>query len=85
MKLRITGPLAWLCATILAGCGSTGKLSDISLWPFGQAREQEHSRTPPGASTYQCPGGRQFYVRDLENGNAAWLTLPDRDLRTGEG
>lgn len=53
----------------------------MRLWPFGQDKEQERSRTPAGASAYQCPGGKQFYVRSLENGNAVWLSLPDRDLR----
>ena len=34
-------------------------------------------------------GGKRFYVRDLENGAAAWLILPDRQVRldkmTGAG
>lgn len=81
MKRGFLPSFALLCAALVAGCSGTGSLGSISLWPFGQDRERERSRTPQGATAYQCPGGRQFYVRNLENGNAVWLTLPDRDLR----
>lgn len=81
MKHKVIRPFASLCAAFLASCGGLESIGNVSLWPFGEGKEQERSRTPPGATAYQCQGGKQFYVRDLENGNAAWLTLPDRDMR----
>lgn len=81
MKHKFIRSLALLCIPVLAGCGGLGSISRINLWPFAEGQAQERSRTPPGATAYQCQGGRQFYVRDLENGGAAWVTLPDRDLR----
>lgn len=36
---------------------------------------------PPNSTEYQCNGGKRFYVRYLDNGAAAWLIYPDREVR----
>lgn len=61
----------------LAGCGSV----NVNLWPFGGEDRPERSRVPANATAYQCDGGRTLYVRMLENGGAAWVILPDREIR----
>ncbi|MDD5249321.1 MAG: hypothetical protein PHY45_10065 [Rhodocyclaceae bacterium] len=65
---------AMAVALILSGCGG------VNLWPFGGEKLQEHSRVPANATAYQCDGGKRFYVRTLDDG-AAWLILPDREIR----
>jgi membrane-bound inhibitor of C-type lysozyme len=59
---------------LFAGC------SGMSIWPFGSKGEQL-SGPPANATEYQCEGRKGFYVRDLENGAAAWLIYPDREVR----
>lgn len=51
------------------------------LWPFGEERNLERSRVPPNSVTYQCAGGKRFYLRLLDNGAAAWVILPEREFR----
>jgi hypothetical protein len=58
----------------LAGCGG------VKLWPFGDG-PKELSRAPADATAYRCEGGRQLYVRLLEGGAAAWVILPEREIR----
>lgn len=58
-----------------------GACSSVNLWPFSGAGEQDQSRTPPGATAYQCEGGKRLYVRYLDNGTAAWVILPEREFR----
>ena len=70
---RIIFALAIAAAT--AGCGS------INVWPLGGGEAKERSRAPANAVEYQCPGGKRFHVRWLDGGNAAWLILPDREVR----
>jgi hypothetical protein len=66
---------ALLCLGLaLAGCG------DVKLWPFGGG-PTELSRAPADATAYRCEGGRQLYVRLLEGGAAAWVILPEREIR----
>ena len=78
MKHRITRAAALACATLmLSACGSVS----VNLWPFGGDKEQDPSRTPAGASAYQCEGGKRLFVRYLDNGAAAWVILPDREFR----
>src|SRR5512146_2528016 len=60
---------------LLPGCGS------VSLWPFGDKGNADQSLVPADATEYQCAGGRRFYVRFLDNGNAAWIIFPDREYR----
>jgi len=62
---------------VLSGCGSVS----LNLWPFEGDKEQDVSRTPPGASAYACEGGKHLYVRYLDNGAAAWVILPEREFR----
>jgi membrane-bound inhibitor of C-type lysozyme len=57
----------------LAGCGS--------IWPFGGDKAGERPRAPPNSTEYQCDGGKRFYLRYLENGAAAWVIFPDREIR----
>lgn len=69
-------PLA--LSLLVAGCGS---VSTPNLWPFGGETNQERSRVPPNSATYQCDGGKRFYLRMLDNGAAAWVILPEREFR----
>ena len=41
----------------------------------------ERSREPENATAYRCDGGRKLYVRMLDAGAAAWVILPERELR----
>ena len=78
MKHRITRAAALACATLtLSACGSV----NLNLWPFGGDKEQDPSRTPAGATAYQCEGGKRLFVRYLDNGAAAWVILPEREFR----
>ena len=78
MKHRITRVTALAGATlVLSACGSMS----MNLWPFGGGKEQDPSRTPAGATAYQCEGGKRLFVRYLDNGAAAWVILPDREFR----
>ncbi|MDA0276869.1 MAG: MliC family protein [Proteobacteria bacterium] len=54
--------------------------SNINVWPFSEDKV-ERSRVPANATAYQCDGGRKLYVRMLENGAAAWVILPEREIR----
>jgi hypothetical protein len=76
--------VAW--PLLLAGCGG---MSMPSLWPFGEESNVERSRVPANSVTYQCAGGKRFYLRSLDNGAAAWVILPEREFRLdklpGEG
>jgi membrane-bound inhibitor of C-type lysozyme len=69
--------LIFVLLALLAGCG---KVSMPSLWPFGDSTA-ERSREPENATAYRCDGGRKLYVRMLDNGAAAWVILPERELR----
>lgn len=74
--MRISAATFAVFATLgLSGCGS------VDLWPFGGEDRPERSRTPANATAYQCDGGRKLYVRMLDNGAAAWVILPEREIR----
>jgi membrane-bound inhibitor of C-type lysozyme len=78
MKHPITRMAALTCATLtLSACSSVS----VDLWPFGGGKEQDLSRTPPGATAYTCEGGKRLFVRYLDNGAAAWVILPEREFR----
>lgn len=78
MKHRIARKAALACATLtLSACSSVS----VNLWPFGSDKEQDPSRTPAGATAYQCEGGKRLFVRYLDNGAAAWVILPEREFR----
>ena len=78
MNTKITRAAALACASLVLGaCGS----ARVNLWPFGADREADPSRTPPGATAYQCQGGKRLFVRYLDNGAAAWVILPEREFR----
>lgn len=78
MKHRITRAAALAgAALMLSACGSMS----MNLWPFGGGKEQDPSRTPVGATAYQCEGGKRLFVRYLDNGAAAWVILPEREFR----
>jgi membrane-bound inhibitor of C-type lysozyme len=78
MKHRITRIAALAGATLLlSACSSI----NVNLWPFGGGKEQDPSRTPPGATAYTCEGGTRLFVRYLDNGAAAWVILPEREFR----
>ena len=76
MKLQISRAAALACAGLaLSACSS------VNLWPFGGDKEQDPSRTPAGATAYQCEGGKRLFVRYLDNSAAAWVILPEREFR----
>jgi membrane-bound inhibitor of C-type lysozyme len=78
MKHRINRTAALACATLLlTACGSV----NLDVLSFGGAKEQDTSRTPAGATAYQCEGGKRLFVRYLDNGAAAWIILPEREFR----
>lgn len=62
---------------LLSGCGSV----NVNLWPFGGEGAQDRPMTPPNSTEFQCNSGKRFYVRYLDNGAAAWLIYPDREVR----
>ena len=75
-EFKRTGLLAPLClALLLSGCGS------LNLWPFGGNGATERSGRPANATQYVCKGGKNFYVRMLDNGNAAWIIYAEREFR----
>ena len=63
---------------LLAGCG---EINVKKYLPFGNDTVQERSRAPANATEYQCAAGKRFYVRTLDGGAAAWLILPEREVR----
>jgi membrane-bound inhibitor of C-type lysozyme len=78
MKHRITRAAALAGASlVLSACSSV----NLNLWPFGGDKEQDPSRTPAGATAYQCDNSKRFFVRYLDNGAAAWVILPEREFR----
>jgi hypothetical protein len=62
---------------LLFGCSGVS----LDLLTFGGTKEQDTSRAPAGATTYQCADGKRLFVRYLDNGAAAWVILPDREFR----
>lgn len=74
--LRISAQAALIAFSVAAaGCGST------NLIPFMGDKQVERSRVPANSLTYQCAGGKRFYLRYLDNGAAAWVILPEREFR----
>ena len=73
----VAAPLLFSLAA--GGCGSVSVPG--TLWPFGSEKNLELSRVPANSTTYQCAGGKRFYVRVLDNGAAAWVILPEREFR----
>jgi membrane-bound inhibitor of C-type lysozyme len=67
--------LPLIAALALAGCGS------LDVWPFGGEKLTERSRVPANAAEFVCAGGKRFHVRYLDGDAAAWLILPDREVR----
>jgi membrane-bound inhibitor of C-type lysozyme len=78
-SLTRTTALVLACAALLLGACSSVNVGN--LWPLGGSKEQDLTRPPPGATAYQCEGGKRFFVRYLDNGSAAWVILPDREFR----
>ena len=77
-------------AVVLGGCMSMPSMPSVNLWPFGDTKPAERTRTPANATEYRCDGGKGFYLRTLEAGTAVWLIYPDRQVRlekqtTGSG
>ena len=64
-----------LLSLLVAGCESMGIPS-----LFGE-KNPERSRVPVNSITYQCEGGKRFYLRYLDSGAAAWVILPEREFR----
>lgn len=76
-KLLHAAMLAPVCLSVLlSGCSN---IPAVNVWPFGG--EKARDLTPANSTEFQCKGGKRFYVRYLENGNAAWLIYPDREVR----
>lgn len=70
--------LAMLASVLLlAGCGEM----KMKVWPFGSEAAPERPRGPANASEYRCAAGKRFYLRMLDGGSAAWVILPEREVR----
>ena len=74
-----------LTMSLLAGCGDM----KMKVWPFGDSSSRERSRDPAQGTEYHCAAGKRFNLRLIEGGAAAWLILPEREVRLdrlgGEG
>ena len=69
--------LSYVAILILAlsGCGG------FKVWPFGTSDKVEAaSYKPANSNEYLCDAGKKFYVRNIGNGAAVWLILPDREV-----
>ncbi len=64
-----------LLSLLVAGCES------MSIPALLGEKNLERSRVPANSVTYQCAGGKRFYLRYLDNGAAAWVILPEREFR----
>ncbi len=73
--IRRSWPAALCLPLLLTACSSVK-----SVWPF-RGDVEERSRAPVNATEYQCAAGKRFYVRNLDNGGAAWVILPEREFR----
>lgn len=59
---------------LLSGCAS------YKLWPLSSDTKSADPTLPENAIAYRCAGGKKFYIRELEKGQAIWLILPDREF-----
>jgi membrane-bound inhibitor of C-type lysozyme len=82
MKRPVTGAATIALAAALPLLSACAGISLSS--PFGGVKEQDVSRAPAGAMTYQCEGGKRFFVRYLDSGAAAWVILPEREFRLNQ-
>jgi len=70
-----SGYLALSLVLLLTGCGG------FRLWPFSSSSKVEAAGyKPQNATEYLCDAGKKFYVRNIDNGAAVWLILPDREV-----
>jgi len=74
LKRKLTESFLLLAIIGLSACGG-GK-----LWPFDGSNSDSAGYAPANSTEYQCEGNSKFYVRMLNNGNDAWLILPDREV-----
>ena len=72
MKKFFAGVVSGL---LLGGC------ADMSIPSLLGEKNLERSRVPANSITYQCQGGKRFYLRYLDSGAAAWVILPEREFR----
>lgn len=62
---------------LLTGCET---VKNVKLWPFDQEKSGGQAVAPPNSTEYLCSGGKHFYVRYIDNGNAAWLIYAEREI-----
>jgi membrane-bound inhibitor of C-type lysozyme len=76
MHKRFSTPVLALSAVLLllAGCTSIENYN-----PFGDSKPTE-ARKPENSTEYQCEGGKHFFIRMLDKGNAVWLIYPEREV-----
>lgn len=79
MEKRLIGAAAMPLLACLAL--AAGGCSNVSVWPFGGDKAQGRTAGPANATEFRCREGKRFYVRQLDNGNAAWVILPEREFR----
>ncbi|MFM9913231.1 MAG: hypothetical protein ACKVN9_06845 [Methylophilaceae bacterium] len=71
MKLKVI--FCGVLALFLSACTS------VKVWPF-EGSSTAQARTPENSTAYECSGGKRFYLRLLDNGVAAWVIYPDREV-----
>ena len=65
-----------LClALAMSGCGG------VSVWPFGGDKTPDRPSRLLNSTQYVCTGGKSFNVRMIDNGSAAWIIFPEREVR----
>lgn len=77
IQTKVVTTTLLVAASLLAGCGEM----KMKVWPFGDGSPRERSREPVNATEYQCAAGKRFYLRTIDGGTAAWLILPEREVR----
>lgn len=77
IQTKVVTTALFMAASLLAGCGEM----KMKVWPFGDGSPRERSRDPANATEYQCAAGKRFFLRTIDGGTAAWLILPEREVR----
>ena len=69
---------AWVMLLVfpVLGSGCRGEI----IWPFGVDGQGEF-KVSSNEYEYHCAENKQFHLRYLANGDAVWISLPEREVR----